>query len=318
MGRIAITGGAGFVGTNLLIALEESDHEVVVIDDFSSGLRSNLNGRRFELHEVSITDFAGLSKALSNCEYIFHLAARGSVPRSIQHPIPTMEVNVMGTLNLLEISRGTGASVAFASSSSVYGSNLELPKSENMWTGPISPYGASKLSGEALVHSYSQAYGLSTISYRFFNIFGPWQRPNHFYSAVIPKWIWKAISGESIEVYGNGSQTRDFTYVGTVVEVLLEGMRRKINHSMPINLAFGSRISLNEVIMKLNQVNPKVRVEYRDERLGDIRNSQNDPTLVTSIFPSIIPVSFDKAFSETVNWFINNGAQIANDPSRVE
>ena len=314
MNKVAVTGGAGFVGTNLVRALLNQSTEVLVIDDFSTGLKSNLEGLDCDLAEISLTDSIKVAKALKECEYIFHLGARGSVPRSIKNPRATMEVNAIGTLNVLESARATGATVAFSSSSSVYGSNLELPKNEKMWMAPLTPYAASKLSGEALVESYSASYSISAVTYRFFNIFGPWQRPDHDYAAVIPKWIWKLMQNESIEVFGDGNQSRDFTYVDTVVEVLLEGMKKGINHPSPINLAFGSQVTLNQAIDALKLKFPDLKVSYSQERSGDVRNSQNDPTLLKSIFPSITPIGFSDALEKTYQWFIENGVNIINGP----
>jgi UDP-glucose 4-epimerase len=314
MSRIAVTGGAGFVGTNLVRTLLKENHEVVIVDDFSTGLKSNIKGLDVQVHEISLVDADKVSNALETSEYIFHLGARGSVPRSIKNPRATMDVNVTGTLNVLESARATGATVAFASSSSVYGSNLELPKNEKMWMAPLTPYAASKLSGEALVASFAASFGISAITYRFFNIFGPWQRPDHDYAAVIPKWIWKSMHSQSIEVFGDGNQSRDFTYIDTAVSVLIQGFKEKVHHPNPVNLAFGSRITLNKCIDELRVKFPKLDVNYFPERAGDVRNSQNDPTLLTSIFPQIKPVEFSDALEKTYQWFIEHGASIANGP----
>ena len=314
MSKISVTGGAGFVGTNLVRALLKENHEVAIIDDFSTGLKSNLKGLDVQVHKISLVDAERVRKALEKREYIFHLGARGSVPRSIKNPRATMDVNVTGTLNILESARATGAAVAFSSSSSVYGSNLELPKNEKMWMAPLTPYAASKLSGEALVASYAASFGISAVTYRFFNIFGPWQRPDHDYAAVIPKWIWKLMHNQSIEVFGDGDQSRDFTYIDTVVSVLIQGLKGKVNHTNPVNLAFGSRITLNQCIDELKKKFPDVKVDYLPERAGDVRNSQNDPTLLNSIFPEVKPVGFSEALENTYQWFVEHGASIANGP----
>ena len=314
MSRIAVTGGAGFVGTNLIRALLKENLEVVIIDDFSTGLKSNLKGLDIELQEISLVDAEKVGKALEKSEYIFHLGARGSVPRSIMNPRATMDVNVTGTLNVLESARRTGAAVAFSSSSSVYGSNLELPKNEKMWMAPLTPYAASKLSAEAVVASYAASFGFSAITYRFFNIFGPWQRPDHDYAAVIPKWIWKLVHNERIEVFGDGNQSRDFTYIDTVVSILIQGLKEKINHPNPINLAFGSRITLNQCIDELRAKFPMLKVNYSTERAGDVKDSQNNPTLLNSLFPKIKPVGFSEALENTYQWFLENGSSIANGP----
>jgi UDP-glucose 4-epimerase len=314
MKRIAITGGAGFVGSNLTRSLVEKNYEVVVVDDLSTGLKSNLFGIKCDFHEVSIEDFSGLSKALNDCKYIFHLAARGSVPRSIKNPRATFDVNVYGTMNVLECAKKYGAAVAFSSSSSVYGANVELPKSERMWLAPLTPYAASKLTGESLVQSYASSYGLKAITYRFFNIFGPWQRPDHDYAAVIPKWIWKLMHKETIEIFGDGTQSRDFTYIDSVVSILINGMKRELHHPDPINLAFGSKISLNESVEILKARFPDLKVNYLPERLGDVRNSQNNPDKLFSLFPNIELMSFESALDETITWYKENGKLIANGP----
>ena len=183
-----------------------------------------------------------------------------------------------------------------------------------MWMAPITPYAASKLSGEALVAGYAASFGISAITYRFFNIFGPWQRPDHAYAAVIPKWIWKLMHNQSIEVFGDGDQSRDFTYIDTVVSVLIQGMNEKVNHPNPVNLAFGSRITLNQCIDELKVKFPNLDVNYVPERAGDVRNSQNDPTLLNSIFPQVKPVGFSEALENTYQWFVEHGASIANGP----
>lgn len=314
MSKIAVTGGAGFVGTNLVRALLKGSHEVAVIDDFSTGLKSNLESLDVEVHEISLVDAEKVRKALKKSDYIFHLGARGSVPRSIKNPRATLDVNVTGTLNVLEYARETGAAVAFSSSSSVYGSNLELPKNEKMWMAPLTPYAASKLSSEALVSSFVASFGVSAITYRFFNIFGPWQRPDHDYAAVIPKWIWKLMHNQEIEVFGDGNQSRDFTYIDSVVSTLIKGFHEKVNHPIPLNLAFGTRITLNQCIDELRTKFPRLKVKYSPERVGDVRNSQNDPSLLNSIFPEIKPVGFSEAIEETYQWFMKYGSDVANGP----
>jgi UDP-glucose 4-epimerase len=217
-------------------------------------------------------------------------------------------------MNVLECAKKYGAAVAFSSSSSVYGANVELPKSERMWLAPLTPYAASKLTGESLVQSYASSYGLKAITYRFFNIFGPWQRPDHDYAAVIPKWIWKLMHKETIEIFGDGTQSRDFTYIDSVVSILINGMKRELHHPDPINLAFGSKISLNESVEILKARFPDLKVNYLPERLGDVRNSQNNPDKLFSLFPNIELMSFESALDETITWYKENGKLIANGP----
>jgi UDP-glucose 4-epimerase len=318
MGKIAVTGGAGFVGANLVRALLKENHDVVIIDDFSTGLRSNLSGLECQVSEISLIESKKVKRVLDTCEYIFHLGARGSVPRSIRNPRATMEVNSMGTLNVLESARSSGAMVAFASSSSVYGSNPGLPKDEKMLVNPLTPYAASKLSGEALVASYAAAFDVSAITYRFFNIFGPWQRPDHDYAAVIPKWIWNLMHNKRIEVFGDGTQSRDFTYIETVVSVLIQGLKEKVTHPNPVNLAFGNCITLNQCIDQLRFMFPELEVKYLPERKGDVRHSQNNPDLLKAIFPKIKPISFPDALELTYEWFGKHGSRITNGPRTVD
>jgi UDP-glucose 4-epimerase len=183
-----------------------------------------------------------------------------------------------------------------------------------MWLAPLTPYAASKLTGESLVQSYASSYGLRAITYRFFNIFGPWQRPDHDYAAVIPKWIWKLMHKEKIEIFGDGTQSRDFTYIDSVVSILINSMERELHHPEPINLAFGSRISLNESVEILKARFPDLKVNYLPERLGDVKNSQNNPDKLLSLFPNIELMSFESALDETINWYKENGKLIANGP----
>jgi len=314
--RIAVTGGAGFVGTNFVRRLLSVGHEVVVIDDFSTGLKSNLSGLDCQVEEISFVDEVSLDQSTNGCEWIFHLGARGSVPRSIKNPQATFEVNTRGTLNVLNAARKHGSRVVFSSSSSVYGRNLELPKREESWMAPLTPYAASKLSGEALVQSYAESFEIPAVTFRFFNIFGPWQRPDHDYAAVIPKWIWKALKNEEIEVFGDGEQSRDFTYVDSVVEVLMATLKREFSYPTPINLAFGNNIKLNHFIGQLRVLYPNLKVKYSDIRKGDVKDSQNDPALITSLFPEIHPVSFEEGIQLTHKWLATFGGQVAGQGIR--
>jgi UDP-glucose 4-epimerase len=187
-----------------------------------------------------------------------------------------------------------------------------------MWMAPLTPYAASKLSGEALVASYAASFGLSAITYRFFNIFGPWQRPDHDYAAVIPKWIWKLMHGQNIEVFGDGSQSRDFTYIDTVVSVLFEGLRKSVKHPTPVNLAFGTQITLRQCVDEFRLIFPNLDVNYLPVRAGDVKNSQNNPTLLESIFPGVKPIGFSEALEKTCQWFLENGSRIANGPQPID
>ncbi len=318
MSKLAVIGGAGFIGSNLSRRLLSQGYDVVVVDDLSTGLISNVNQSNSEFHQVSVTDSKSLSKALKNCETIFHLAARGSVPRSLKNPVATHEVNVTGTLNVLEIARVNDAHVIFSSSSSVYGRNMQLPKDESMWLGPMTPYAASKLSAEAYVQAYAAAYRVPITLLRFFNVFGPSQRPDHEYAAVLPKWIWLAMQGVPVEVYGDGTASRDFTYVDTVLDILITAMKEKVLTEGAVNLAYGNRIFLNETIEMLKKHFPDLRINYRPERLGDVKESQNNPVLLKKLFPNVNPKPFEEALSETVNWLKEFGESVANGPATVD
>jgi len=302
--RVLVTGGAGFVGTNLTLSLLEHGYDVKIFDDLSTGLEQNIS-KDAEFVNASILDTSKLNNAIKECEVVVHLGARGSVPRSIKDPIATHDVNSSGTLNVLEAARSSGSHYIFSSSSSVYGSNITLPKTEDMVLRPLTPYAASKMSGEALSLAYAKSYELPVSTFRFFNIFGPWQRPDHEYAAVLPKWISKCLKGDEIEVFGDGMQTRDFTYVGTVVNIILSCISTKILHPEPVNLAYGNNISLNQVL-ELMQLNfPSLKVKYLPPRKGDVLHSKNDPKLIRALYPDITLDKFEVSLKKTIDWFKN-------------
>jgi UDP-glucose 4-epimerase len=300
--KVLITGGAGFIGTNLTLGLLNNGYEVKILDDLSTGLKQNVS-KDAEFVNASILETSEIIKAIEDCEVVVHLGARGSVPRSIKDPVATHDVNSTGTLNVLEAARTLKSHYIFSSSSSVYGSNMVLPKNEDMVLRPITPYAASKMSGEGLSLAYAKTYDLPVSTFRFFNIFGPWQRPDHEYAAVLPKWISKCMNGDEIEIFGNGEQTRDFTYVGTVINVILDCISNKVVHPEPINLAYGNNISLNQVIQLLKNSFPDLKAKYLSPRGGDVLHSKNDPKLVQSLYPNVNVEKFETSLQETINWF---------------
>jgi UDP-glucose 4-epimerase len=300
--KVLITGGAGFIGTNLTLGLLNNGFNVKVFDDLSTGLKQNIS-KDAEFVNASILETSQINKAIEDCEVVVHLGARGSVPRSIKDPVATHNVNSTGTLNVLEAARTSNSHYIFSSSSSVYGSNMILPKNEDMVLRPITPYAASKMSGEGLSLVYAKTYGLPVSTFRFFNIFGPWQRPDHEYAAVLPKWISKCMKGDEIEIFGDGEQTRDFTYVGTVVNVIIDCISNKILHPEPVNLAYGNNISLNQVTKLLKNSFPDLKVKNLSPRAGDVLHSKNDPKLVQSLYPNVNVEKFETSLLQTISWF---------------
>ena len=300
--KVLVTGGAGFVGTNLTLSLLEHGYEVKIFDDLSTGLKQNIPSNA-QFINASLLNTSKLNNAIKDCDVVVHLGARGSVPRSIKDPIATHDVNATGTLNVLEAARTSKSHYIFSSSSSVYGSNNILPKNEDMVLRPITPYAASKMNGEGLSLAYAKTYELSVSTFRFFNIFGPWQRPDHEYAAVLPKWISKCMKGDEIEVFGDGEQTRDFTYVGTVVNVIIDCISNKVLHPEPVNLAYGNNISLNQVAELLKNSFPDLKVKYLPQRNGDVLHSKNDPKLVRSLYPNVNVEKFETSLQETIDWF---------------
>lgn len=302
--KIAVTGGAGFIGRNLVASLVSHGAEVIVIDDLSTGSLENLSNVSCQVEEISLLNFERLQNVLEQVDYVFHLAARGSVPKSVADPEMTWNVNAQGTFNVMQAIRRKRIPVIFSSSSSVYGSNQTLPKNEQMWTSPISPYGASKLAAESIVSSFVHSYDLKAMIFRFFNVFGPWQASDHEYAAVIPKWIHSCIVQEPIRIEGDGSQSRDFTYVEDLVEVLLQTLERRIYLETPVNLAFGHSITLKSLSSLLVGRFPSVKFIESAPRIGDIKHSKNDPRLLNQIFPKIKTHTFKEAISKTIDWYV--------------
>ena len=305
--RVLITGGAGFIGSNLARYFQEHDlhGEIRVIDDLSTGRLENLEGIDTQFTEGSILDYPLLKSVTEGVDSVVHLAAIGSVPRSVKAPRPSHEANTTGTLNVLEAARELGVGhVVVASSSSVYGSNPSLPKSEFDWTRPMSPYGVTKLATEGYAIAYNFSYGMKTLAFRFFNVFGPGQPADHDYAAVIPKFLDAALNGRTLTVHGDGLQSRDFTFVETVCATIFDAVERKIHAQDPINLAFGTNTTLLELINHIETaLGTPVSFEHTESRTGDVRASQSDGVRLQEIFPSIRPVSLDDGLAQTVAWF---------------
>lgn len=307
--KLLITGGAGFIGSNLAkYALrQDPTNEIYILDDLSTGDIRNLEGVSAHFTKGTILDNDTLKALSSDMDSIIHLAAIPSVPRSILDPRRTHDANTTGTLNVLEAARAVDVDhVVVASSSSVYGSNPTLPKREDAWTRPMSPYAASKLLTEAYAIAYGFSYGLKTLAFRFFNVYGPGQAAGHSYAAVIPQFIDHALRQRPLPVDGDGTQTRDFTFVDSVCAAIYSAVERKVTTPSPVNLAFGTRTSLNSLIEVMGgAMNRELEVEFRSPRTGDVYASQADGTLLQELFPQVEAVALEDGVRATVDWFMH-------------
>lgn len=284
--KFLVTGGAGFIGSNIVGALLEKGHSVRILDNFSTGRRENINDFKtdVELVEGDIRSYHIVKQAVSGIEVILHEAALPSVPRSINDPITSNEVNVGGTLNILDAAKDAGVRrVVFASSSSIYGDNPELPKHEGMTPKPLSPYAVSKLTGEHYLRVFNKLYGLETIALRYFNVFGPKQDPTSQYSAVIPKFIKSIQNDESPIIFGDGTQSRDFTYVANVVEANILAATTNCKTPVTMNCATHGQVTLNELVKGINNyLGKEIEPIYEETRAGDIKHSFASIDLIKS------------------------------------
>lgn len=309
--KILITGGAGFIGSNIVEEVLKKGFSVRVIDNFSTGKRENLKAfvNDIELIEGDIRSYHTVQKAVKGVEVILHQAALPSVPRSIYDPITTNEVNVGGTLNILDAAKESGVRrVVFASSSSIYGDTPELPKHEGMTPNPLSPYAVSKLTGEYYMKVFYRLYGLETISLRYFNVFGPNQDPTSQYSAVIPKFIKAMKEDRQPVIYGDGTQSRDFTYVSNVVNAnILSAIKQIDEYGIVMNVACHERITLNELVSQLNKVLRKNIIPiYADPRPGEVKHSFADISLINAKLGYNVGIIFFEGISILTSHFKNN------------
>jgi len=305
--KVVVTGGAGFIGANLCGALEASgavDH-VVALDDVSTGRWSNLDRTTAERVEGTILDPEVLDRCVADADAVVHLAARPSVPRSIADPGAAHRVNATGTLEVLEAARRAGGcQVVVASSSSVYGANPVLPKHEDLAARPMSPYAASKLATESYTLAWQHAYGMPTLAFRFFNVFGPLQAADHDYAAVVPAFVAAALAGRPVTIHGDGTQSRDFTYVDTVCSVLVDAVLRTVSSPEPTNLAFGTRTNLLELVDVLAELLGRpIEIDFVEPRPGDVPHSQAANDRLRSLFPDVQPVELTTGLGATIDWF---------------
>lgn len=305
---VLVTGAAGFIGSHLVDRLLEEGAEVRGLDNFETGRRGNiehvLDHDRFDFVEGDLRDAATVIEVMDGVEYVFHQGAVPSVPRSVEDPLLTTEANCVGTVNLLNAARDAAVKkVVVASSSSVYGSSEELPKHEDMPVNPESPYALTKYFTERLATQYADLYGLETVALRYFNVFGPRQDPKSDYAAVIPKFISMMLDGERPPIYGDGEQSRDFTYVDNVVQANLDAATAECSGDV-LNIACGRRATVNDLVDRLNALlGTSMKPNYTDPRPGDVRHSMADIERAKELIGYRPKIHFDDGLIETVDEF---------------
>jgi UDP-glucose 4-epimerase len=303
MSKVLVTGGAGFIGSNLVRGLLEGGNDVRVLDNFSTGNRGNLAGLDIEIVEGELRSYERVHNAVRGVELVYHLGALGSVPRSVQDPLTSSAVNVEGTLNVLLAARDEGVRrVVFSSSSSVYGSSGELPRTEAMAPDPISPYGVAKLAAERYCVSFSRVYhGFETVVLRYFNVFGPRQSPFSQYAAVVPLFVTAVRDGRPVTIFGDGEQSRDFTYVANVVDATIRAGAAEGASGQIFNVAAGSPGTVNQLAELVGRILDRpVEKEYRDPRPGDVRNSWADVRLAERVLGYEPTVDLEEGLRRTV------------------
>lgn len=310
-GIALVTGGAGFIGSHIAAALVSAGARVRIIDDLSTGYRENVAeiGGDIDFIQASLTDHQALSSALQDVELVFHEAAIPSVPRSVEKPMETHEASVNATFSLLLAARDQKVRrLVYAASSSAYGDQPELPKRENMRPDPLSPYAVAKLVGEYYCQVFSRVYGLETVSLRYFNVFGPRQDPGSQYSGVISRFIDALLNGKQATIYGDGEQSRDFTYISNVVDANLSAAESVLAVGQVINIANGERVTINEVFEKVKKLTsrPDARAEYAPLRTGDVRDSLADLSLARSLLAYNPQVGLEEGLRLTIDWWISS------------
>ncbi|PXF61451.1 MAG: GDP-mannose 4,6-dehydratase [Candidatus Methanogaster sp.] len=301
--KIVITGGAGFIGSNLAEELTKK-HEVVIIDDLSTGRAENVEDLDLELVRGNITDPDMFKENFRGVDCVFHQAALPSVQRSIEDPVLANEVNICGTLNVLVAARDADVKkVIYASSSAVYGDMPKLPKREDMKPDPKSPYAVAKLSGEYYCRVFDEIYGLKTVALRYFNVYGPRQDPSSDYAAVIPKFANLCLAGKELTIYGDGAQTRDFTFVRDVVQANVRAMES--DATGVFNVATGTRININDLAgMVMGIIGNRVDCVHEVARAGDVRDSLGDISRARAGFGYVPRYGMEDGLKETVKWFM--------------
>jgi UDP-N-acetylglucosamine/UDP-N-acetyl-alpha-D-glucosaminouronate 4-epimerase len=310
---VLVTGGGGFIGSHLVEALLQRGALVRALDNLTTGHRANLAGalahpqarKTFTFIEGDVTDRKTIQEAIKGVEYVLHQAALPSVQRSVEDPITSNQVNVEGTLNVLVAAQEAGVRrVVYASSSSVYGDSPQLPKIESMPTNPLSPYAVSKLAAEAYCRAFTRVYGLETVSLRYFNVFGPRQDPNSLYAAVLPRFIEALLSKESPVIYGDGAQSRDFTYIENVVQANLLALEAAGAGGEAFNIACGEKVTLKAVLECLAEFsNQVIAPEYQASRAGDIKHSLADISKAERMLGYRPVIPFREGLKRTLEFF---------------
>lgn len=308
MAKYLITGGAGFIGSNIAEELLKRGEYVRIIDNFSTGKRENIEEfiDDIDLIEGDLRNIDDVKRAVKDIDFVLHQAALPSVPRSVADPISSNANNIDGTLNLLVAAKEAGVKrVVIAASSSAYGDTEILPKVEYMMPNPLSPYAVTKYVEELYGRVFYKVYGLETVLLRYFNVFGPKQDPTSQYAAVIPKFITKILKGESPIIFGDGEQTRDFTYVDNVVEAnILAATSEKVGHGEVINIACGQRISLNQLVDKINEIlGTNIRPIYDKPRVGDIKHSLASIEKAEKLLGYSVKVTFEEGLRKVIDWY---------------
>ena len=306
--RVLVTGGAGFIGSNLADELIRQGAKVRIIDNFVTGYRENLEevAGDFDFIEGDLNDDNALMRAISDVEIVFHQAALPSVPRSVDKPQETHEACVNATFNLLVKSKDSGVRrIVYAASSSAYGDQPTLPKVETMNPEPLSPYAAAKLMGEYYCRVFSHVYGIETLSLRYFNVFGPRQNPSSMYSGVISRFIDALMKDSTPVIYGDGEQTRDFTYIANVVDANIRAAQTSSGIGQMMNVANGEKVSLNELLNTLKKITGKVDItaEHLPERTGDVKHSQADNTRAIEWLGYQKLVGLEEGLQRTIEWW---------------
>ena len=312
MAKYLVTGGAGFIGCNLVRHLLEKGQDVVVVDNFATGKPENIADfkDRVEFIEGDIRDRKTMERAVGGCAAIFHEAALGSVPRSVEDPATSHDVNVNGTLTLLEAARAADVKrVIFAASSSAYGDREESPKHEAMGPLPISPYAASKVACECYLQAYAACYGMETLSLRYFNVFGPYQDPEGPYAAVIPAFVARLLRKQKPVVFGDGEQSRDFCYIDNVCEAnwLAAQAPAEVCDGSAMNIACNRATSLNQILDQLKELmKTETSADYTDPRPGDVKHSLADVSLAKKLIGYEPQVFFAQGLAKAINWYTAN------------